>query len=106
MVPVPAIYRRLGVRPIIHGCGTTTRYGGSRLRPEALEAMREASAGLVNVDELNEAAGAPVARLLRAAAAFVTARASAGVILQAAAGLPGGDPAEITRPPDTPRTAH
>src|SRR2546421_12696897 len=99
MVPVPAIYRRLGVRPIIHGCGTTTRYGGSRLRPEALEAMREASAGLVNVDELNEAAGAAVARMLRAEATLVTARASAGLVLQAAACIPGDDPAEITRLP-------
>src|ERR671937_231173 len=84
MVPVPAIYRRLGVRPVIHACGTTTRYGGSRLRPEALEAMREASTTLVNLDELNEAAGA-----------------SAGLILQAAACIAGADPAKITRLPDT-----
>ena len=56
MKPVPAIYRRLGVRPIIHASGTTTRYGGSLLRPEALEAMREASQALVNIDDLNEAA--------------------------------------------------
>ena len=38
----PAIYRRLGVRRVIHGSGTTTRYGGSILRPEALETMHEA----------------------------------------------------------------
>ena len=79
------IYDRLGVRPVIHGSGTTTRYGGSRLRPEALEAMREASQVLVNVDELNEAAGAAIARMLGAEAAFVTAGASSGLILQAAA---------------------
>src|SRR5216110_3077545 len=100
MVPVPAIYRRLGVRPIIHGCGTTTRYGGSRLRAEALEAMREASTTLVNMDELNEAAGAAIARMLGAEAAFVTAGASAGLILQAAACIAGTDPAKITRLPD------
>src|SRR5216117_3263760 len=101
MVPVPAIYRRLGVRPIIHGCGTTTRYGGSRLRPEALEAMREASLALVNIDELNDAAGAAIARMLGAEAAFVTAGASSGLILQAAACIAGDDPAKITRLPDT-----
>ena len=33
----PEVYKKLGVRPVIHGSGTTTRYGGSRLRPEALE---------------------------------------------------------------------
>jgi len=99
--PVPAIYRRLGVRPIIHGSGTTTRYGGSILRPEALETMREASTTLVNLDELNEAAGAAIARKLGAEAAFVTAGASSGLILQAAACIAGADPAKITRLPDT-----
>jgi L-seryl-tRNA(Ser) seleniumtransferase len=99
--PVPEIYRRLGVRPIIHGCGTTTRYGGSRLRPEALETMREVSSVLVNIDELNEAAGAAIARMLGAESAFVTAGASAGLILQAAACIAGSDPTKITRLPDT-----
>jgi D-glucosaminate-6-phosphate ammonia-lyase len=99
--PVPEIYRRLGVRPVIHASGTTTRYGGSRLRPEALEAMREASTTLVNLDELNEAAGAAIARLLGAEAAFVSAGASSGLILQAAACIAGTDPARITRLPDT-----
>src|SRR5258708_32943413 len=97
--PVPEIYRRLGVRPIIHASGTTTRYGGSILRAEALEAMREASTTLVNLDELNEAAGAAIARMLGAEAAFVTAGAGAGLILPAAACIAGPDPAQITRPP-------
>ena len=95
------LYERLGVRRVIHASGTTTRYGGSRLRPEALEAMREASQTLVNLDELNEAAGAAIARLLGAEAAFVTAGASSGLLLQAAACIAGDDPARITRLPDT-----
>src|SRR2546421_2088923 len=99
--PVPEIYRRLGVRPIIHASGTTTRYGGSILRAEALEAMREASTTLVNMDELNAAAGAAIARMLGAEAAFVTAGASSGLILQAAACIAGADPAKVTRLPDT-----
>jgi L-seryl-tRNA(Ser) seleniumtransferase len=99
--PIPAIYRRLGVRPVIHGAGTTTRYGGSRLRLEVLETMREASQTLVNLDELNEAAGSAIARMLGAEAAFVTAGASAGLVLQAAACIAGDDPAKITRLPDT-----
>ena len=95
------IYERLGVRRVIHGSGTTTRYGGSMLRPEALATMREASQMLVNLDELNEAAGAAIARMLGAEAAFVTAGASSGLILQAAACIAGDDPAKITRLPDT-----
>ncbi len=98
---VPAIYERLGVRPVIHASGTTTRYGGSIIRAEALEAMREASTTLVNLDELNEAAGAAIARMLEAEAAFVTAGASSGLILQTAACIAGDDPAKITRLPDT-----
>src|SRR5438094_3560944 len=98
---IPEVYRKLGVRPIIHGSGTTTRYGGSRLRPEALEAMRQASTVLVNIDELNEAAGAAIARMLGTEAAFVTAGASSGLILQTAACIAGDDPAKITRLPDT-----
>jgi len=99
--PVPEIYRRLGVRPVIHGSGTTTRYGGSRLRPEVFETMREASQTLVNIDELNAAAGAAIARMLCAEAAFVSAGASSGLILQAAACIAGDDPAKITRLPDS-----
>ena len=95
------IYQRLGVRRVIHASGTTTRYGGSLLRPEALDAMREASQMLVNMDELNEAAGAEIARMLGADAAFITAGASSGLILQAAACIAGDDPARITRLPDT-----
>jgi uncharacterized pyridoxal phosphate-dependent enzyme len=101
MKPIPAIYRKLGVRPIIHACGTTTRYGGSLLRAEVLDAMREASETLVNIDELNEAAGAAIAGMLGAEAAFVTAGASSGLILQAAACIAGDDPARIARLPDS-----
>src|SRR5437773_9206263 len=98
---IPEVYRKLGVRPVIHGSGTTTRYGGSRLRPEALESMREASQAFVNIDELNEAAGAAIARMLGAEAAFVTGGAAAGLVLQAAACMTGDDLAKIARLPDT-----
>src|SRR5262245_59282919 len=63
--------------------------------------MRQSSTALVNLDELNEAAGAAIARMLGAEAAFVTAGASAGLILQAAACIAGSDPGQITRLPDT-----
>ena len=99
--PVPAIYQKLGVKPIIHGAGTTTRYSGSLLRPEVIEAMREASQVYVNIDELNDAAGEAIARMIGAEAALVTGGAAAGLVLQAAACIAGDDPANITRLPDT-----
>jgi D-glucosaminate-6-phosphate ammonia-lyase len=99
--PVPAVYQKLGVKPIIHGAGTTTRYSGSLLRPEVLEAMREASQVYVNIDELNAAAGEAIARMIGAEAALVTGGAAAGLVLQAAACIAGDDPAKITRLPET-----
>lgn len=98
---VPGVYQKLGVQPVIHGAGTTTRYGGSLMRPETIAAMREASQALVNIDELNEAAGEAIARRLGAEAAFVTAGAAAGLVLQAAACMTGDDPAKIMQLPDT-----
>lgn len=95
------VYEKLGVRPVIHGAGTTTRYGGSIMRPETIEVMREAAQSLVNIDELNEVAGAAIARILGAPAALVTAGSTAGLVLQAAACMTGDDPAKITRLPDT-----
>jgi len=103
---VPSVYTKLGVRPIIHGSGTTTRYGGSLMRPETIEAMREAAQALVNIDELNEAVAATIARMLAAEAALVTAGAAAGLLLQAAACMAGDDPTRIARLPDTTGMRH
>jgi L-seryl-tRNA(Ser) seleniumtransferase len=98
---VPGVFQKLGVMPIIHGCGTVTRYGGSLMRPETIEAMEEASQALVNIEELNEAAGVAIAQMLGAEAALVTGGAAAGLVLQAAACIAGDDPAKITRLPDS-----
>ncbi len=103
---VPAVYAKLGVHPVIHGAGTTTRYGGSLMRPETIEAMREAAQALVNIDELNAAAGAAIARMLGAEAALVTAGSAAGLVLQAAACIAGDDPARIARLPDVTGLRH
>ena len=103
---VPEVYAKLGVRPVIHGAGTTTRYGGSLMRPETIEAMREAAQALVNLDELNEAAGAAIARMLGAEAALVTAGSTAGLVLQAAACITGDNPAHIARLPDVTGLRH
>ena len=101
MQDIPAVYQKLGITPVIHGAGTTTRYGGSLMRPETLEAMREAAQAYVNIDELNQAAGETIARLLGAEAALVTAGAASGLVLQAAACMAGDDLSRIARLPDT-----
>ena len=66
-----SIYHDIGVKPIINAFGTNTRYGGSKLRPEAMEAMNKAATVMVEIDELNKAAGRVIAKITGAEAGFV-----------------------------------
>jgi D-glucosaminate-6-phosphate ammonia-lyase len=81
---VGAIYRRLGVEPIINGRSTFTILGGSLMPPEVIEAMRQAAECFVDLTELQEAAGRRLADLTRNEAAFVSGGAAAGLFLSAA----------------------
>lgn len=94
------IYRELGVTPIITASGSTTTYGGSKLRPEVVDAMVKASTVMVNIDELNKAAGKVLARVTGAEAGLITNGAASGLILQAAAVMAGSDPAKMAQLPD------
>ncbi len=95
------VYRAIGVKQVINASGTTTMYGGSRLRPEAMEVMNKAASVLVNLDELNREAGKIIARMLNAEAAVVCSGSAGGLVLQAAACIAGKDPARMVRLPDT-----
>lgn len=99
--PGADIYRALGVRPIITASGSTTAYGGSKLRPEVKEAMNKAAGTMVNMDELNLAAGKVIAEVTGAEAGFVSSGSAGGLILQAAAVMAGNDPAKMNRLPDS-----
>ena len=67
-----AIYRRLGVEPIVNGRSTFTILGGSLMPPEVLEAMGQAAACFVDLTELQDAVGRRLAELTRNEAAFVS----------------------------------
>ena len=95
------VYRSLGVRPVINASGTTTRYGGTKLRPEAMEAMGKAATVMVDLNELNVQAGKILAEATGAEAGFVSSGASGGLVLQAAACIAGADPARMRQLPDT-----
>ena len=96
-----ALYERLGVSPIINAAGSITRLGGTRTRPETLELMEQAARIMVNIDDLNRAAGSEVARLIGAEAGFVCSGAAGGLLLQAAACIAGNDPVNMRKLPDT-----
>ena len=95
-----SIYRNLGVKPAIVASGSTTSYGGSKLRPEVIDAMVAASGTMVNLDELNAAAGQVIADLTGAEAGLVTSGSAGGLVLQAAAVMAGSDPARMAQLPN------
>lgn len=96
-----AIFEELGVRPVINAAATLTRLGGSRMAPEVLAAMNEASESFVHIDHLQQAAGAVIAEVTGAEAGYVVNGAAAGLTLGAAAILAGLDVARMDQLPDT-----
>ena len=101
IVDAAGVYRDMGVRPAINVSGTTTAYGGTKLRPEAMDAMNRAATVMVDIHELNSRAGEIVAEMVGAEAAFVSSGAAGGLVLQAAAVIAGKDPGKMARLPDT-----
>ena len=98
---VPAVYARLGVKPVINAQSWVTVLGGSLMRPEVLQAMNEAATAFVDMTELNLAAGKVVARACGAEAGLVTAGASASQTIAASACMTGTDEAKVEQLPDT-----
>ena len=90
------IYTRLlGVRPHLPAHEHITRLGGNRLRPEVLKSMRQANDFLVDMHQLNLAAGKRVAELIGAEDAIITCGAFSSMLLASAACLTGTDMAKI-----------
>jgi seryl-tRNA(Sec) selenium transferase len=95
------IYTKLGVRPFINARGTWTYLSGSLELPPVRVAAEEASHYFVDMYELQEAAGAHLAKLSGAEDAMITS-GSAGAMSSAAAGcMAGSDPKKIYQLPDT-----
>ncbi len=86
------MFARLGVRSVINAFETMSIVGGTRIRPESLEAMRRAASSFVFMDELNTRVGARIASLTRNEGAVVTNGALAGMLLATAACLRRANP--------------
>ena len=95
------IYERLGVRKLINAKGTYTNLSGSRMMPETIAAMAEAAGSFVDINELEEAAGAHLSQLTGAEAAMVTGGCAAALTQTVAACMAGTDPDRIHQLPDT-----
>ena len=94
------IYEQLGIRPIINAHATLTRLGGSRMPPEVVAAMVEASRCFVDLDELQRRVGERIAALTHNEAAYVCSGAAAGLTLAIAACITGNDAQAISQLPD------
>jgi D-glucosaminate-6-phosphate ammonia-lyase len=92
---------RLRGRPVINARGYSTKVGGSRLAPEVVAAMAEAADFYVRIEDLQDAAGAVIARVTGAEAGYVTSGAAAGLTLATAAAIAGFDVGRMNRLPDT-----
>lgn len=101
-----SFYNDLGVRRVINAAGPLTRLGGNTLAPGVLDAMRDAAASNVHMDELQARAGEVIAKITGAEAGYVVTGAAAGLTLAAAACMAGMDPAAMDRLPETTGLKH
>ncbi|WP_135855097.1 aminotransferase class V-fold PLP-dependent enzyme [Halorussus salinus] len=95
------IYDNLGVPTVINAAGTKTRIGGSRIRPEALNAMREAADSFVRLSDLQARASDLITDVTGAEAGYVTSGAAGGLLLGAAACIAGENLDAMAQLPDT-----
>ena len=98
--PPPHVYTRLRARPFINCTATVTVNGGSRLLPQVIEAIEQASYYHVNLDQLMEAAGKRISKLLQVQWAMVSCGAAAALTHATAACVAGTDPELMQQLPD------
>jgi uncharacterized pyridoxal phosphate-dependent enzyme len=95
-----AVYRSIGVRPVINARGTFTIITGSETLPEVKRAMDEASRSYVQMDELMDCVGKRLAEITQADWGIVTAGCCAALTNFTAACIAGTNPERMQRLPD------
>ncbi len=93
-------FGELGLTPMINAAGAYSAYGGARMRPEVVAAMRYAATHKVKMRELHDAVGARIASLVGSEAAMVTSGATAAMVLGTAACMTLGDEEKMRQLPD------
>jgi len=103
-VPAPSnrdYFKELGVTPFINAAGAYSAYGGARMRPEVIDAMRYAATRKVKMADLHTAVGKKIAMLAGSEAAMVTSGATASLVVGTAACMTLGDEHKMQQLPDT-----
>lgn len=92
-----SIYDSLGIKTRINAAACYTALGGSIMPTEVLTAMNDAAKSFISLHELQEKAGARVAKLTKNEGAFITTGAAAGIVLAILACRTRGDLVEIQK---------
>ena len=96
-----SVYEKLGVKTIINAAGPKTRLSGSIMPSAVIDAMKEASKNLVELEYLQASASEIISKYTGAEAGIVSTGAAAGLTLATAACLTGLDISKMDRLPDT-----
>lgn len=96
-----SVYSEYDVPIVINALGEQTRVSGTRMRPEAAEAMKRASQHYVSMEDLQSRASEIISEVTGAEAGYVTSGAAAGLALSAAAAMAGRDYKIMNRLPHT-----
>jgi L-seryl-tRNA(Ser) seleniumtransferase len=95
-----AMYRAIGVNPVINAKGTFTIITGSQTLPEVKKAMDEASRSYVQMDELMGGVSKKLAEVTGAPWGIVTAGCCAAITHMTSACIAGTNPERMQRLPD------
>lgn len=96
------IYDELNVNRVINANARWTALGGSIMKPEVLDTMKEASRSYVSIPDLQRAAGARIAELTKNEDGYITVGAAAGVAVACLAAATRGDGIAVLRAAERP----
>ena len=96
-----AIYKDLGLEPIINATGSVTALGGSIVAKEVQKGMDLANDVYIPMNLLEQKVGDEIAKILGVPAAYITSGAGSALTLAAAAFMAGKDDEKIQQLPDT-----
>ena len=100
-MPDQTIYEELDVPHVVNATGTKTRIGGSRIRPEAVDAMARASEAFVQLSDLQARASDLITDMTGSEAGYVTSGAASALLLGTAACIARDDVGTMARLPHT-----
>jgi L-seryl-tRNA(Ser) seleniumtransferase len=97
------VYKELGVTPLVNIVGTVTVIGGSVMKPEVMELMRQGNQHFVLINELEVAAGRYIEKLCKTPPGYtglVTGGVAAGIVVGYAAMLTEDLEPRLSKVPD------